>query len=174
MSRTVNITDEIIVVSKGEEDTGKMAMLGANGKFHLSVIPSIEVKQPGCRAYMTVAASLPSATWSSVPMQTIGYDTDNIHGNDPTKFTIKTPGVYLIVHQDSILSGSLSVGIRKNGVSIIAASGEAKTHGNVSSIAYLDAGDFIEPIVIQNSGATATSYITDYYCPFIAINKIGD
>jgi len=42
MSRTVNITDEIIVVSHGEEDTGKMAMLGANGKFHTSVIPVID------------------------------------------------------------------------------------------------------------------------------------
>ncbi|MBP2631382.1 MAG: hypothetical protein H6Q70_2010 [Firmicutes bacterium] len=42
MSRTVNVNEEIIVVSHGEEDTGKLAMLGANGKFHKSVIPEIE------------------------------------------------------------------------------------------------------------------------------------
>jgi microcystin-dependent protein len=42
MCRTVNINDEIIVVSHGEEDTGKMAMLGAGGKFHKSVIPVID------------------------------------------------------------------------------------------------------------------------------------
>ncbi|MBP2633321.1 MAG: hypothetical protein H6Q70_3949 [Firmicutes bacterium] len=34
MSSTVNITEEIIVVSHGDEDTGKIAMLGAGGKFH--------------------------------------------------------------------------------------------------------------------------------------------
>lgn len=42
MSRTVNVNEEIIVVSHGEEDTGKLAMLGAEGKFHKSVIPVID------------------------------------------------------------------------------------------------------------------------------------
>ncbi|EIW17521.1 MULTISPECIES: tail fiber protein [Pelosinus] len=46
MGRTINITDEIIVVSHGEEDTGKMAMLGANGKFHVSVIPEMPLVFP--------------------------------------------------------------------------------------------------------------------------------
>lgn len=42
MARTVNVNEEIIVVSHGEEDTGKLAMLGADGKFHKSVIPVID------------------------------------------------------------------------------------------------------------------------------------
>ncbi|MBP2633322.1 MAG: Tail Collar domain protein [Firmicutes bacterium] len=42
MSNTVDITGEIIVVSHGDEDTGKIAMLGDEGKFHKSVIPVID------------------------------------------------------------------------------------------------------------------------------------
>ena len=41
MARTVNCTEEIIVVSHGEEDTGKLAALWGNGQFHPSVIPGI-------------------------------------------------------------------------------------------------------------------------------------
>ena len=43
MARSFNCTEEIIVVSKGTEDIGKMAMLGNDGKFHPSVIPSINI-----------------------------------------------------------------------------------------------------------------------------------
>jgi len=53
MCRTANITDEIIVVSHGEEDTGKLAMLGANGKFHASVIPVIDDLQTQITAEVT-------------------------------------------------------------------------------------------------------------------------
>lgn len=60
MSRTLNITEEIIVVSHGEEDTGKMAMLGANGKFHQSVIPEIKVSTgvlPGAIQYYAMSVA---------------------------------------------------------------------------------------------------------------------
>ncbi|MDF2636628.1 MAG: hypothetical protein K0R78_3502 [Pelosinus sp.] len=41
MARTFSCNEEIIVVSKGTEDIGKLAMLGNNGKFDPSVIPSL-------------------------------------------------------------------------------------------------------------------------------------
>ena len=42
MSRTVNINEEIIVVSEGKKDIGKFAILGNDGKFDPSVIPGME------------------------------------------------------------------------------------------------------------------------------------
>ena len=42
MSRTVNVNEEFVVVSKGQEDIGKFAVLGDGGKFDPSVIPLIE------------------------------------------------------------------------------------------------------------------------------------
>ncbi|MBP2632151.1 MAG: Tail Collar domain protein [Firmicutes bacterium] len=42
MSRTVNVNEEFVVVSKGKEDLGKFAVLGDGGKFDPSVIPVIE------------------------------------------------------------------------------------------------------------------------------------
>ncbi|MBP2631267.1 MAG: hypothetical protein H6Q70_1895 [Firmicutes bacterium] len=45
MSRTVNCTEEIIVVSDGEKDTGKLVALWGTGKFHPSVIPGVDELQ---------------------------------------------------------------------------------------------------------------------------------
>jgi predicted double-glycine peptidase len=45
MCRTVNINDEIIVVSEGKKDIGKLAVLGNDGKFDPSVIPVIDELQ---------------------------------------------------------------------------------------------------------------------------------
>ena len=45
MSRTVNVNEEFVVVSKGKEDLGKFAVLGDGGKFDPSVIPVIDELQ---------------------------------------------------------------------------------------------------------------------------------
>ena len=42
MSKTFNYTEEIISVSKGKEDIGKLALLANDGKFDPSVIPMID------------------------------------------------------------------------------------------------------------------------------------
>ncbi|WP_110954246.1 phage tail protein [Anaerosinus massiliensis] len=58
MARTVNVNEEIIVVSHGEEDTGKLAMLGCNGKFHKSVIPEMPCNLPaGAVQYFAMASA---------------------------------------------------------------------------------------------------------------------
>jgi predicted MPP superfamily phosphohydrolase len=45
MCRTVNVNDEIVVVSEGKKDIGKFAILGNDGKFDPSVIPVIDELQ---------------------------------------------------------------------------------------------------------------------------------
>lgn len=43
MSKTVAMTEKVIVVSKGKEDIGKLVALGNDGKFDPSVIPPIAI-----------------------------------------------------------------------------------------------------------------------------------
>lgn len=173
MSRTVNITDEIIVVSHGEEDTGKMAMLGANGKFHPSVIPEMtSAKQPRCRAFMKTATTAAKGIWTPLGLQTVEYDTDSICTSDPTKFKINTSGLYLIMQQSNLTTGTSSsfyVGIRKNGNGDPAAQGYGVDVASVSSVVYLNANDYIEPMAIQ--WFSETTLIPGAY---ITITKIGD
>jgi len=70
MCRTVNITDEIIVVSNGEKDTGKMAMLGAEGKFHKSVIPVIDDLQEQITKEVTERTEADKALQNNVDAET--------------------------------------------------------------------------------------------------------
>ncbi|VBB07897.1 Hypothetical protein LUCI_3162 [Lucifera butyrica] len=62
MARTFTCNEEIIVVSKGAEDTGKLAMLGYGGKFDPSVIPEIQPSIPA-GVVMHFAAATPPKGW---------------------------------------------------------------------------------------------------------------
>jgi len=42
MSKTVNCTEDVVIISNGTVDNGKLAALGDGGKFHPSVIPVID------------------------------------------------------------------------------------------------------------------------------------
>ena len=45
MSKTVNCTEDVVIISNGTVDNGKLAALGDGGKFHPSVIPAIDELQ---------------------------------------------------------------------------------------------------------------------------------
>ncbi|MBP2632154.1 MAG: hypothetical protein H6Q70_2782, partial [Firmicutes bacterium] len=45
MSKTVNCTEDVVIISNGTVDNGKLAALGDGGKFHPSVIPVIDELQ---------------------------------------------------------------------------------------------------------------------------------
>jgi len=45
MAKTVNCTEDIVFVSHGDDDMGKLAALAANGKFHKSVLPDDAMNQ---------------------------------------------------------------------------------------------------------------------------------
>lgn len=64
MARTFTCNEEIIVVSKGTEDIGKLAMLGNGGKFDPSVIPTIEKQTVTCRVSKSTSQSIPNSRWN--------------------------------------------------------------------------------------------------------------
>lgn len=96
MARTFTCNEEIIVVSKGTEDVGKLAMLGNSGKFDPSVIPEIATK----KVVRTIVSreqpqSIPYGVGTSISFDNI--INDNASGfsiEDPTKIFIKEDGVY--------------------------------------------------------------------------------
>ena len=117
-------------------------------------------------------------------MSAVDYDTDNIHTDDPKKFQINTPGVYLIVHQNYIPCTSnwddmwtVNAILEKNGEEYLAVTQPA-IDGNISALTYFDAGDYIQATVFQTSGhAVTTQFGSDgtFSCwPYISIVKISD
>ncbi|MBP2633324.1 MAG: hypothetical protein H6Q70_3952 [Firmicutes bacterium] len=145
------------------------------------IVPTIA---PRCKAHLTTNVSIPSGVTTSIPMQVVDYDTDNIHTADPTKFQINTSGVYLIVHQNYIPKTStwddmwtVNVILEKNEKEYLAVTQPA-IDGNISALVYLSAGDYIKAKVYQTSGKTfTTQFGTDgtVSCwPYISIVKISD
>lgn len=167
---------ETVIKSNGADDYGKVVALGKDGKLDISVIPnSASAIQPRCRAYLTTAiTNIPNAAWIPIPMQTVDYDTDNIHTAEHKEFKINTQGLYLIVHQNSITQGNMYAGIRKNGKDIISVGANGSCHSNASALVYLNAGEYIEPIIYQTTGALASSYIDPNYHPYLSIVKVSD
>ena len=53
MSKTVNCTEEVVVISEGKKDIGKLVELGNDGKFDTSVIPVIDDLQTQITAEVT-------------------------------------------------------------------------------------------------------------------------
>jgi hypothetical protein len=145
------------------------------------IIPSIA---PRCKAHLTTNVSIPSGVKTSIPLQAVDYDTDNIHTDDPTKFQINTSGVYLIVHQNYIPNTSnwddmwtVNVILEKNEKEYLAVTQPA-IDGNISALVYLNAGDYIKAKVYQTSGHTFTTQFgsdgTVSCWPYISIVKISD
>lgn len=109
--------------------------------------------------------SIPNGIDTAVSFDSVEFDSDNCHDfvASPTRLTCKTPGVYLMAGYAAF--GTSSVGFRHgyllvNGgtptANAIASDVRAAVNTSdftVSTLVSLKAGDFIEFVVAQNSGA---------------------
>jgi hypothetical protein len=185
MARTFSCNEEIIVVSKGTEDIGKLAMLGNDGKFDPSVIPSGEKNTAICRVSRIGAAqSIPNSVVTEVSFDSVEFDSDNMYNTaNPTRITIPSDGVYQIVAQ--IIYSHQGTGLRAayielNG-SIILSGQSSVANGmnnwwiNLGSINKLQKGDYVELHTFQSSGGVL-DVINDAGPgrPFLAIFKVSD
>lgn len=186
MARTFTCNEEIIVVSKGTEDIGKLAMLGNGGKFDPSVIPSVENKPVCCRVTRSTAQSIPNAValGTTVIFDTVDFDSDNMYSmSNPSKVVIPSDGLYQIVGQvifylqapagcralHMILNGSITIG------SQVTTSNGANTYGvNCGSIYKFKKGDYIELIAYQVSGGELNITNDVNGEPSLALYKISD
>ncbi|WP_371380926.1 hypothetical protein [Sporomusa aerivorans] len=184
MARTFSCNEEIIVVSKGTEDIGKLAMLGNDGKFDPSVIPDGEKNTAVCRVSRSVDQSIPNTVATKVVFDSVEFDSDNMYNTtNPTRITIPSDGVYQIVAQ--IIYNSQGTGYRAASIMLngsINLSGQSSVAngtntwgGNVGSINKLQTGDYVELQAFQISGG-ALNVINDSAQgrPFLAIFKVSD
>jgi hypothetical protein len=119
---------------------------------------------PAAKVYGSAHTAVPTGTAPVLSFDSESLDTDGMH--DPTtnnsRITIKTPGLYLIggtINWPNNTNGQREIVILKNGAAIAASDMNAGGNINwqqVSVVAMLAAGDYLEFMVFQNSGASLT------------------
>jgi hypothetical protein len=184
MARTFTCNEEIIVVSKGTENIGKMAMLGDGGKFDPSVIPTVEKQDTICRVTRSTAQSIPNSAHTEISFDTVEFDSDNIYDNaNPTKLVVPSDGIYqvmsYVVFAISSSAGVRFSGIRVNGSTFIAGqTSEANAVNgvglNCGTICKFKKGDYIELDAFQVSTGALNVTSDSAGIPSLSIYKISD
>lgn len=98
MGRHFQCTGEIIVVSEGKKDIGKVPALGNDGKLDPSVIPEIQaVPGPAVagRAELDGAIQATQTNYGVIPVKKVIFDQGNFFNGDGT-IHIEQAGIYLI------------------------------------------------------------------------------
>ncbi|MBP2663747.1 MAG: exported protein of unknown function [Firmicutes bacterium] len=92
MSRTVNITEEVIVVSNGKEDIGKLVVLGDGGKFDTSVIPEIDNLQTQITAETTARKEADTKLQSNIDAEALARSNADakLQSNIDTEASVRT------------------------------------------------------------------------------------
>lgn len=163
MARTVSCNEEIIVVSEGMKDLGKLAMLGCEGKFHPSVIPEMKREVPACKVTRSSAQSIPVNVDTEIIFENVEFDTDDMFDPAyPTKVSIQADGIYQVIAQVYFDTGNACtkcVGISVNDTDnssgqSITTNGQHNYNINCSGIYKLKKGDYVKLLASQyGSGA---------------------
>lgn len=186
MGRHFECTDEIIVVSKGKEDIGKVPALGNDGKLDPSVIPEL-----GNGITAIAGLAIPDASivikenyLNLIPMKKVIFDQGDFFTGDGKTY-IKLDGVYIVTAEvcynyTSNKSGTAWVAVRRNGEASNLVSGSTCPNQNSVSIAAttslitrLKKGDYLE-VIGNTSGITgAAADILPEEC-HLSIARLGD
>lgn len=182
MGRHFECTDEIIVISEGKKDIGKVPALGNDGKLDPSMIPDMVVIAGRARPETVVTIPLSdSVNRIIVPLELdkVIFDNGEFFGKG-SKINIKKSGTYLItgeVNYECNPKGSRFVVLRKNGTEEFAygmsASNDMTRTATVTTsiIDKLSASDYIELCCIQISDSNLN--ITPESCQ-LSIVRLGD
>lgn len=117
---------------------------------------------PTAQAVRTTTLSIPTGTFTAVPMTAVEADSDNIWASGtPTRLTVRTSGTYMVRgnlwFNTAIGTGNIAAMIQKNGAAYPArddgggAAGGGSRCTVVSAILDLVAGDYLELVAYQNS-----------------------
>lgn len=135
-----------------------------------------------CYVRSSVNISLADSTYTAIPLDTNAKDPKDMHSTtiNNTHITILESGNYaingIIVYASSA-TGRREAYIKLNGGDDIAGSSVPATGSNqgviVSTIRYLDAGDYIELIGLQTSTTPLNALTTFGYAPSLSAQRIG-
>lgn len=163
-----------------------LASLGADGKVPAAQLPALSAFA-GCRAVANAGLTVPHATATPVPFQVEEFDVGGFHDPavNPSRFTIPAGlgGYYAIDFvgtYDGNATGVRDTHLRKNGVSPAAQIGYSRRDGSASGttvglavVIQLVAGDYVEVVVYQSSGASNGFGVADPFRPQFSIVKVG-
>jgi len=127
------------------------------------------VNVPACRVTDTSTVSVPTQTETVLPFVTEDYDTDTMHDNvsNTTRFTAKTPGIYLFEasffwstggsgqYREAYFkkNGSTTFGLDDRSA-ITGSAGSPATWQGIKGVVRLAAGDYVEIATYQGSGGS--------------------
>lgn len=131
---------------------------------------------PTVRAFHNANQSIPgNAAFTTVLLNSERFDTASMHRTDidTSRLAIATSGIYLLTANVTWAingTGAREVNIRKNGTTLIARvvqPGDAanSTDQAPTTVVQLAAGDFVEVVVRQNSGAAVNILAAPEFSP---------
>lgn len=149
------------------------------------VIRASDVTVHGCRLSRTGNLNVPNTTDTFIPFDEEVFDHGGLHNNgvNPSRITFVQDGVYVVgggVQMSSSASYTVvSLEIRLNGSSDIVYDripGTSTSAGQLmstSTVYEFSAGDYIELVVFQSSGAARTLELAGEYSPHFYATRIG-
>jgi hypothetical protein len=137
----------------------------------------------GVKAYPSMGlVPLPNLTETSIPLDTVEIDSDNFFNSaQPTRLTVPAGlgGVYMVVARGSFSAnagGMLAAGFRLNGTAIKGITREVATNLvalTATEIIRLEAGDYLELRMFQDSGATISAFGGLSYESSLMMTRLG-
>ena len=171
--------------------TAKLEVAGTAGtdgiKFPDGILQTSGAGSKRCRVYNSAAQSIPDNICTMLNFDSESWDTDNIHDNvtNNTRLTCRTAGLYIIsgsVHWACVTGGRRSCRIYPNGSDIWLASTEIGSVADansypahsVTTIYYLNVGDYVEFSLHQTSGGSVSTYVNATCNAYFMMARIGD
>lgn len=139
---------------------------------------------PACRAYHNAAQSPANNTETALALNSERYDTNSMHDTvtQNSRITFTTAGLYVVNGSASWAAnatGVRQIGIRLGGVTYIAVELELTPGGTIvcqqtiSTTYKFTAGQYVELVAYQNSGAALAVNSTGNYSPEFAATWVG-
>lgn len=137
----------------------------------------------GCRACHASDQTLPNAAWTALALDRSLFDTDAMHSltTNSSRITCRTGGAYLLCGHllfSASSSGKRGIALRLNGSVQIARAGlfpaDADDFGlSAATVCWMDAGDYIELLGYQSSGASLAVKAAARFSPDLAAVRLA-
>lgn len=130
-----------------------------------AVTPAGLAKIPAARVYSSTSQSLPNSTDVTLNFDTASFDTDNLHSaTEPSKLTAPIAGIYRVSSSVGFTasSGRFRLELLQNGTTVLYDTQNPTTGDNTflsaTDLVQLKAGEYIQVVVQQTSGATSSAF----------------
>lgn len=176
---STSVPDAITFGQSGSAGSGNIAAY----QNHAHAMAAESTQDVSCRVTHDASQSISNNSTTKLAFNTEIFDTDSFHDNttNNSRLTIPEDGKYLVGINFMIggTSGHVNVGILLNndkniGLAAIPNVSGASIAPTMSIIADLDADDYVEAAVYQDSGSAASVSSTANYTPIFWAVKIGD